>query len=222
MGLTDRETVEAIRENPYLQFFIGLEEFTQERPFDASTMVDFRKRFGEEGIQKIAEAIALAALPKSVASNADPNNADADNHDPYKPDEGVATPPPDHAPGAPAHRGQLIADATSAPADIRYPTDASLLNEAREKTDAIIDALHRPLVGKQPRPRTYRQKARRVFVGFAKKKQPGRHAIRRGEPPATRLFGPKFEGDRPSAGAPRRGAALQPESADLQEPVGRA
>jgi len=27
-GLTDRETVAAIQENPYLQFFIGFEEFT--------------------------------------------------------------------------------------------------------------------------------------------------------------------------------------------------
>ena len=168
LGLTDRETVEAIRENPYLQFFIGLEEFTPERPFDASTMVDFRKRFGEAGIQQIAEAIALASLPKSATSN--------DSPDP--PDEG-ATPSSDDATEPPANRGQLIADATCAPADIRYPTDVSLLNEAREKTDAIIDQLHRPLVGKEPRPRTYRQKARRVFVSFTKKKKPGRHAIRR-------------------------------------------
>ena len=72
LGLTDRETVEAIRENPYLQFFIGLEEFTPERPFDASTMVDFRKRFGEAGIQQIAEAIALASLPKSARATTAP------------------------------------------------------------------------------------------------------------------------------------------------------
>lgn len=31
-------------------------------------------------------------------------------------------------------------DATCVPADIRYPTDLSLLNEAREKTEAIIFA----------------------------------------------------------------------------------
>ena len=36
LGLTDRETVETLQENPYLQFFLGLEEFTQERPFDAT------------------------------------------------------------------------------------------------------------------------------------------------------------------------------------------
>ena len=167
LGLTDRETVEAIQENPYLQFFIDLEEFTPDKPFDASLMVDFRKRFGEEGMRRIA----LASVPQSETSGEgdQPSSADA---------------PPDRA----AHRasdsaeqpnrGQLIVDATCAPADIRYPTDVSLLNEAREKTDALIDSLHEPLVGQQPRPRTYRVKARRQFVAFVRQKKPGRNKIR--------------------------------------------
>jgi IS5 family transposase len=154
LGLTDRETVETIQENPYLQFFIGTEEFTQEPPFDASLMVDFRKRFGEEGVQRMAEAIALASLSKV--------ETESDN---------------DSQP--PANQGKLIADATCAPADIRYPTDVSLLNEAREKTEAIIDQLHTPLVGETPRPRTYREKARRRFIAFTKHKKPGRKKIRR-------------------------------------------
>lgn len=153
LGLTDRETVETIQENPYLQFFIGLEEFSQDRPFDASLMVDFRKRFGEDGMQRMAEAIALASLPEAEAES------DEDSE-------------------PPANHGQLIADATCAPADIRYPTDVSLLNEAREKTDEIIDQLHMPLVGQAPRPRTYRVKARRRFVAFTKHKKPGRKKIR--------------------------------------------
>jgi len=65
LGLTDRETARTIQENPYLQFFIGYEEFTQDRPFDASLMVDFRKRFGEEGIARISEAIALASASRA-------------------------------------------------------------------------------------------------------------------------------------------------------------
>jgi hypothetical protein len=167
LGLTDRETVEAIQENPYLQYFIGLEEFTQDKPFDASLMVDFRKRFGEEGMQRIAEAIALNVVPQAVANDSSDGQDDTDQGEEGHPD-----------PPATPNRGKLIADATCAPADIRYPTDASLLNEAREKTDAIIDELHRPLVGKQPRPRTYRVKARRQFVAFVKQKQPGRNKIR--------------------------------------------
>lgn len=157
-GFTDRQTVSAIQENPYLQLFIGLEEFTQERPFDASLMVDFRKRFGEEGMQRIAEAIALASLPLEAG------------------DQGSDD---DQGEGPPANRGKLITDATCAPADIRYPTDTSLLNEVREKTDALIDCLHEPLVGKQPRPRTYRVKARKQFVAFIKQKSPRKNKIRR-------------------------------------------
>ncbi len=43
-GVTDEELVEYIKENPYLQFFIGLEVFQYSTPFDPSMMVYFRKR----------------------------------------------------------------------------------------------------------------------------------------------------------------------------------
>ncbi len=147
-GLTDRETVETIAENPYMQFFLGKEEFTQEPPFDASLMVDFRKRFGEEGMQRLSEAIALASLSESQLL---PTENETENES--KDDS-----------GPPANRGKMIADATCAPADIRYPTDVSLLNEAREKTEEIIDELHMPLVGKTPRPRTYRKRFEGVLL----------------------------------------------------------
>lgn len=69
LGLTDRETVEAIRENPYLHFFIGKAEFEQTSPFDASLMVGFRKRFGEEGLSRIGKAVALAYLTQIKCEN---------------------------------------------------------------------------------------------------------------------------------------------------------
>lgn len=40
---SDRELVEQITENPYLQYFTGLPGYQEEPPFDASTMVLFRK-----------------------------------------------------------------------------------------------------------------------------------------------------------------------------------
>lgn len=175
LGLTDRETVEAIGENPYLQFFIGREDFTCERPFDASLMVDFRKRFGEDGLQQLSEAIVLASLPSSeITTETKPEDHDDPDTLNAATDESDAA-----SQRREPNRGQLLADATCAPADIRYPTDVSLLNEAREKTDAIIDELHRPLIGKVPRARTYRQKARRKFTAFVKKKKPSRKFIRR-------------------------------------------
>ena len=44
LQLSDVETVELIRETPYLQYFIGMEGYKDEAPFDSSTMVHFRKR----------------------------------------------------------------------------------------------------------------------------------------------------------------------------------
>ena len=43
---SDRELVEQITENPYLQYFIGLPGYQEEPPFDASTLVLFRKPCG--------------------------------------------------------------------------------------------------------------------------------------------------------------------------------
>ena len=47
MAITDEELVEQLKENPYLQFFIGLEAFQFSAPFDPSMMVYFRKRLPE-------------------------------------------------------------------------------------------------------------------------------------------------------------------------------
>ena len=175
LGLTDRETVEAIQENPYLQFFLGNEEFSQERPFDASLMVDFRKRFGEAGIGQMAEAIAIASLQPTDTESPGENQPPTDDGIQATTAQETSSQKIDNDG---ENRGQLIADASCAPADIRYPTDVSLLNEAREKTDEIIDELHNPLIGKASRPRTYRVKARRAFVAFTKRKKPGRRKIR--------------------------------------------
>jgi len=42
LNLTDEELVEPIKENPYLQFFIGLEAFECSALFDPSIIVYFR------------------------------------------------------------------------------------------------------------------------------------------------------------------------------------
>ena len=57
LTLTDEETVEQIRENPYLQYFIGLHEYQDEAPFDPSMMVHFRKRINLEMLAEINELI---------------------------------------------------------------------------------------------------------------------------------------------------------------------
>ena len=45
-SLDDRETVDQISENIYMQYFLGYPSFTSETPFDPSLFVEFRKRLG--------------------------------------------------------------------------------------------------------------------------------------------------------------------------------
>jgi len=66
------------------------------------------------------------------------------------------------------HRGKLILDATAAPQAIRYLTDLNLLNEARERTEQIIDGLCSHL--EQKKPRTYRQVTRYAYLTVVKLK----------------------------------------------------
>jgi IS5 family transposase len=49
----DEKLVEMWVENPYMQYFCGMEKFQHEFPCDPSDFVHFRKRIGEEGMEKI-------------------------------------------------------------------------------------------------------------------------------------------------------------------------
>ena len=82
--------------------------------------------------------------------------------------------------GAPANQGKFLLDATVAPADIRYPTDIKLLNEAREQTGIAIDALYKQVKEQLPKkPRTYRRGARTAYLQIAKQRKPNRKKIRK-------------------------------------------
>lgn len=53
LGISDRETVEQIRENPYLQYFIGQSSYSNETPFDPSLLVHFRQRISAELVNQV-------------------------------------------------------------------------------------------------------------------------------------------------------------------------
>jgi len=157
LGTTDRETVEQIRENPYLQYFLGFSEYSNKVPFHHSMMTYFRKRFSKEILAEINDMI----LAKAMNQESEISDETSDDED------------------KPSNSGKLIVDATCTPADITYPTDLNLLNEGREKTEEMIDTMHSPLIGKKRKPRTYRQKARRDYLAVAKRKNPGYKKIRK-------------------------------------------
>jgi len=72
----------------------------------------------------------------------------------------------------------LILDATCTPADLRYPTDLGLLNEAREKLDEMIDTLHEANGKTTRRPRTYREKAKKAYLSVSKQRSPRKNQLR--------------------------------------------
>lgn len=163
-GFSDRETVEQITENPYLQYFIGLEKYQIEPPFDPSLMVSFRKRLDQKIMKKINKLICQSEKPQEPKDKGPGNPSGSDTFEVYKPEE---------------NKGKLLLDATCAPADIRYPTDLSLLNEAREKTEKVIDTLYNQDLRLAKKPRTYRKRARRDYLKTAKQRKPHAKAIRK-------------------------------------------
>jgi len=176
LGLTDEELVEQIKENPYLQFFIGLEAFQYSAPFDPSMMVYFRKRLPEAVVNDCNERIVRHGLKVIQASDAQ----DADDHGNNGGGSIGHTDQSIPSTQKPPNQGSLLIDATCAPADIRHPTDLSLLNEARELTEILIDAMH-PQIKENYRhkPRTHRKQARQQFLAVAKKKKPRLNKIRK-------------------------------------------
>ena len=151
-GYSDEETALQIQENPYLQYFCGYPGYDDEKlPFDPSLMVYFRKRLTPEVLGEINEMIVRDAKERQV-KEAESKDDDDDS---------------DGQPGTGGNSGTMIVDATCAPSNIRYPQDVSLLNEARENAETLLDVLlHDPADGKKPR--TYRKRARKDYLKYTR------------------------------------------------------
>jgi len=184
--LSDEETVQQIQENPYLQYFVGLPDYSAEQPFAPSLFVEIRKRMGPAVFESFHESILGAIAIKRAACKAEPEHEvtgesqlDLTEQEDALPDRGVDGEGDVVEPVESKPQGKLIVDATVADQAIRYPTDLSLLNEAREFSERIIDALY-PKTAWSRKPRTYRQQARKAFLAVVKQRRPGRKALRRG------------------------------------------
>ena len=155
-GFSDEETGLQIQENPYLQYFCGYAGYDDERlPFDPSLMVYFRKRLTPEVLGEINEMILRDA--KARQQEADTQQKDDNDND--------VNPPT----GGGSNSGTLIVDATCAPSEIRFPQDVSLLDEARENAEQIIDALQEQSTEKKPR--TYRNKAHKDSLKYMRSRK---------------------------------------------------
>ena len=145
--LSDRELVKEIAANVSYQYFIGLQTFQAKCPFQHGVIPEFRKRLGKDFLVKVNEIFLKDAKPTPAHAGDKPV-----------------------VPAANGNVGTMILDATCSPSNIRFPQDFSLLNEAREKLDAMIDRMHDPHSGKR-RPRTYRKVLRQKYLAMAKSKK---------------------------------------------------
>jgi hypothetical protein len=166
---SDEDVLQDILENPYMQYLIGLHEFTTEAPFTSQSITNFRKYVSKELIDKINN---------DIFRNTHGGGDGKSEQDSHSATDGTPETSVTHAEAQPENKGSLILDATCAPADIAYPTDVNLLNEARVKLETIIDILH-DQSGNWLKPRTYRMVARKNYLSFVKVKQPGKKKIRK-------------------------------------------
>ncbi len=145
LGLTDEGTVQIIEENPYMQYFLGLDEFAPSPMFSASLFVDWRKKIGNETFNSFSDVLLKVCFPDKIDVSL---QEDLPN------------------------KGKLKLDATVADQYITYPNDLGLLNKARGKTEKFVDILFDQLRNQiKIKPRTYRKVARKKYLVESKKRQ---------------------------------------------------
>jgi IS5 family transposase len=139
--------------------------------------VEFRKRLGIEQINAINEKIL------GLNNKVEPENPHDDGNisqEPSTKTDGISsgTLSEEDSSNIITHNGKLICDATACPQDIAYPTDLNLLNDAREKSEELIDVLYKPHLH-LTKPRTYREVARKYYLHTAQKKVKTKKEIRK-------------------------------------------
>ncbi len=195
--LSDRETIEMIKENVYMQYFVGLPSFSHEEIFHHTEFVYIRRRLSEVDFNSMTETLMRkAGLFEADTTKVENEKKQGDDLDkdgtgsdqPGNQPENVNVPLQDTSDQKDSdnasevcgeqhvqsdsetidNKGELKLDATVADQKIKYPNDVELLNTGRQEVDRMIDRLCEDLEVK--RPRTYRRKGRAAFLDFAKKK----------------------------------------------------
>jgi hypothetical protein len=180
LNLSDEEAVLQIMENPYMQYFLGYDQYEGEPIFTPTLFVEIRKRLGLEKFNEMTDLIINLAYSsqetKSVKKNKKDKGKGSSSETSIKAEQSekenshtrISTVEVTGGEEAKNH-GRMIIDATVANQAIKYPTDLELLNDSREISEKLIDRMYKNgLTSKKPR--TYRRKARKEFLAIAKKK----------------------------------------------------
>jgi len=81
LKLDDREAIETIRENPYVQYFLGLSQYTYEAVFDRSLFTALRYRLGAEKFDAMTRQIILKSEGKEGVSETKTEDQEKRNTD---------------------------------------------------------------------------------------------------------------------------------------------
>ena len=165
---SDEDIVKEVQMNPYLQHFIGMPEFTHKAPFDASTITLFRQRVTPQMLTQLNDCIM--GLKSREKKDDEPPDAPP-SEDESRLEENKET-------AQEQNKGTLILDATCAPQGIRYPTDISLLNEARELLEKMVTQGYKAGAWVK-KPRTYCRTARRDYLRYARNRKPTLKQLRK-------------------------------------------
>jgi len=182
LGISDREVIETLKENIYLQYFVGFKGFRKEAAFDSSLLVELRKRMGAEKFDLMNQEIINRSEEVTKVQKKKAKSDSAREGNDTKPkgqsptteggnsDKQTSKELPNH--------GKLKIDATVSDQMILYPTDLGLLNRAREESERIIDVLYKKTELKK-KPRTYRREARKAYLTVTKKRNKSQKLIRK-------------------------------------------
>lgn len=141
LKLDDREVVETIRENVYLQYFLGLSAYTAEALFDRSLFTTFRYRLGHDKFDQMSQRIIAKALNLCAVQSDQEEQGPAGG--PGLPDKDGISETAAAQPGQNdgIRKGKLKVDATVADQMIKYQTGLDLLLDSREQSERMIDQL---------------------------------------------------------------------------------
>ncbi len=174
MNLSDEETILAIQENPYMQYFVGLSEFTDKPIFDPTLFVTIRKRLVNNDFNDMSVSLLTIQVEKARVSSKeqgdDNDDLDSSSSSATEVDAGFTD-----SQGR-LHRGSLKIDATCAYAEVRYPTDIDLLHDGCKVINRYIHKLCErfSLVV----PVTYYKAARSAYLEVVKLKKRSKKVIR--------------------------------------------
>ena len=165
--LGDEETIEIIRENPYMQYLCGLSEFTYSPIFDASLFVTIRKRISEKELNDLTTKLLLEQrrLQDERRKREEQGARDRGEEPPVPEAENEDAAEFIDSKGR-KHKGVLKLDATCADAEMRYPVDVDIISDGCRKINDYIRKIC--LQFKLPIPRTCYKDARKVYLMLIK------------------------------------------------------